>query len=174
MLALYEMLRVADQGVILIEPGDHALLEPYHTGVHSSYYWFLFSLKQWVKQKIGKRKAAFQDRYEPIGNYVYSISRREIEKVALGLNLDAIAVKGLNDFYVEGVEFEEVEQNGPLFTQIQKGLEEMDKSCLRRPELYGLLVTIIFKKSPSALCLDLLRQNRFKVTVLEKNPYIKS
>ena len=174
MVALYEMLRVADQGVILIEPNDQAVLEPYRMKVRSSAFWFLFSFKQWLKKKIGKQKAVFQNRYEPIGNYVYSISRREIEKVALGLNLDAMAIKGMNDFYLEGVEYEEVLNNGPLFQQVKKHIEELDKTCSRKPEHYGLLVAIIFKKLPSARCLDLLHQNQFDVTVLEKNPYIKS
>lgn len=174
MVALYEMLRVADQGVILIEPNDQAVLEPYRMKVRSSAFWFLFSFKQWLKKKIGKQKAVFQNRYEPIGNYVYSISRREIEKVALGLNLDAMAIKGMNDFYLEGVEYEEVLNNGPLFQQVKKHIEELDKTCSRKPEHYGLLVAIIFKKLPSARCLDLLHQNQFDVTVLEKNPYNKS
>jgi hypothetical protein len=127
-----------------------------------------------LKKKIGKQKATFQNRYEPVGNYVYSVSRREIEKVALGLNLDAIAIKGMNDYYREGVEFEEVANNDPLFREIKKHIEELDKTCSRKPEQYGLLVAIIFKKLPSAGCLDLLRQNQFDIAVLEKNPYIKS
>src|SRR5260221_12720268 len=102
MIALYEMLRVAKQGVILIEPNDQALAEPYRMGVAPSAYWLLFALKQWLKNYLGKPKATFPNRYEPHGNYVYSISRREIEKTALGMNLDAIAVKGMNDFYLDG------------------------------------------------------------------------
>ncbi len=174
MLALYEMLRVADTGVILIEPNDQAVLEPYRAGVSSSAYWFLFSLKQWLKKIIGWQNANVQHRYEPIGNYVYSVSRREIEKVALGLNLDALATKGMNDFYLEGVEYEDVSDNGPLFQQVKKHIKELDKMSSCKPERYGLLVTIIFKKLPSARCLDLLYQNQFEVTVLEKNPYITS
>jgi hypothetical protein len=85
-----------------------------------------------------------------------------------------MATKGMNDFYLEGVEYEDVSLNGPLFQQVKKHTEELDKTCSRRPELYGLLVTIIFKKLPSARCLDLLSLNQFEVTVLEKNPYIKS
>src|SRR5258706_773560 len=174
MIALYEMLRVADLGVILIEPNDQAVTEPYRIGVASSAYWCLFSLKQWLKKPFGKPHATFPNRYEPHGNYVYSISRREIEKTALGLNLDAIAVKGMNDFYIEGVEYEEVADNGPLFRKIKKQIEELVKNCSRRPEQFGLLVAILFKRLPSAACLELMRQNQFDVKILEKNPYIKS
>ena len=174
MLAVYEMLRVAGKGIILIEPNDQAILEPYKDGVHSLAYWFEFTMKQSLKKVIGKKSAEFPNRYESSGNYVYSISRREMEKVALGLNLDTIATKGLNDSYLEGVEYEEVGENGPLFRKVKQNIKRMDEISKRRPEAVGLLIAILFKGLPDQKCLELLRQNEFAVTALEKNPYINS
>ncbi len=48
--------------------------------------------------------------WEGSGNYVFAISRREIEKIALGLNLPQTVVKGLNDHYVKGCEFEPADE----------------------------------------------------------------
>lgn len=172
MLALYEMLRVSKNGIILIEPNDHNILEPYNTGINSSLFWNLFSLKQWVRRKIGKKPASYINRYESLGNYVYSISKRELEKVALGLNLDAIATKGMNDFYIEGVEFENIEDNGPLFKTVKENLDKLDTQSKHRPETYGLLVAIIFKKMPSSECLKQLQDQNFEITYLDKNPYL--
>ena len=38
------------------------------------------------------------------GNYVYTVSEREIEKLCLGLDLPHVYFKGLNDVYVPGGE----------------------------------------------------------------------
>lgn len=172
MLALYEMLRVSKVGVILIEPNDQNLIEPHRTGIRSSAFWFLFSIKQWIKRKLGRPQMQTSHRYETIGNYVYSISRRELEKVALGMNLNAIAFKGLNDDYLEGVEYEALAMDGPLFQKINASIERLDERSRRRPECYGLLAAMIFKELPSEQCLSALRQNQFEVMLLEKNPYI--
>src|SRR6267142_3287589 len=80
MLAVYEMLRVAEKGIVLIEPNDQAILEPYKDGMRSLAYWFQFSVKQSLKKFIGRKSAEFPIRYESSGNYVYSISKREMEK----------------------------------------------------------------------------------------------
>ena len=94
-LALYEMLRVAQKGVFLIEPNDQFPSEE--------------RVRAYVDDLNANRKACFpqldKDEYEGCGNYVYTISRRDMLKVALGLNLPQLAFKGLNDHYVKGCEF---------------------------------------------------------------------
>ena len=70
---IYELLRVARKGVVLIEPQDH------------------------------KDRG---DKYEEAGNYVYSLSRREMSKLARAANLAAVATKGQNDAFEAGLEFE--------------------------------------------------------------------
>jgi SAM-dependent methyltransferase len=85
-IALYEMLRVAKRGVILAEPNDRER-----------------SPLRLLMRLLGSKVPA--ETYEEDGNYVYSISEREITKVALGLNLPQVAFKRFNDAYLPGLEF---------------------------------------------------------------------
>src|SRR5207237_899676 len=48
------------------------------------------------------------------------ISEREMQKIALGLNLPAVAFKTFHDVYIEGVEKEKLNSNGPLFKKIKR------------------------------------------------------
>lgn len=76
-LGIYEMLRVAKKGIILIEPYDvlYTNVKPYI------------------------ENGDFHDDYEEAGNYKYQISLREINKIAWALNLPAVGAKGFNDPY---------------------------------------------------------------------------
>jgi SAM-dependent methyltransferase len=91
-IALYEMLRVARKGVILVEPNDRI-----HAPVRIA--------KAAIKTLLGRGQHMDKDAYEEDGNYVFSISRREMEKIALGINLPQVAFRPLNDFYAPGLEF---------------------------------------------------------------------
>ena len=48
-------------------------------------------------------RGIFEGYFESTGNYAYHISKREIEKVALALNYQYVAFKGLNDSYFSGL-----------------------------------------------------------------------
>jgi ubiquinone/menaquinone biosynthesis C-methylase UbiE len=85
-LALYEMLRVARRAVVLIEPQDE------YPGLP------LRGLKILIKRMTGRRFQTGYDSFEEVGNYVYTISKRELTKVALGLDLTHIAFRSLNFF----------------------------------------------------------------------------
>jgi len=108
MLALYEMLRVARMGVVLIEPTDSPALLPFRV--------VMLKMIKAVLLRMGLRRLVHNDdtgifsyaddSFEKVGNYVYCISEREIEKVAMGINLPFVAFKGFHDSYVPGVEFE--------------------------------------------------------------------
>lgn len=173
LIALYEMIRVAKKGVILIEPNDIATLDPYHTTMTSSFYWFIFSLKQWIKVKLGKQPAMLAPRYEISGNYVYTISQREIEKVSLGLNLECVAFKGLNDHYVKGAEHEVTSENGPIFREIKTNIERLNNIASTQPENFGLLIAMIFKEKPNERCRELLQKGGFEIRHTRKNPYLQ-
>jgi ubiquinone/menaquinone biosynthesis C-methylase UbiE len=78
MLGLYEMLRVARQAVLLIEPND---------------------IRRDNDLNSFPSKSSFADDYEEVGNYKYQISIREILKAAWSLYLPMCAVTGFNDPY---------------------------------------------------------------------------
>jgi ubiquinone/menaquinone biosynthesis C-methylase UbiE len=163
MLALYEMLRVANKGVFLIEPND-----PYVTDRVSN---VLFrGIKRIVKTLLGMD--AGKHSFEESGNYVYRISRREIEKVALGLNYKTVAFRGINDAFLAGVEREKLSANGPLQKKVKLLINTSNFLCKTGIADYGLLAAIIFKKEPSEELQLELSGKGFEVTHLPDNPYI--
>ena len=96
----------------------------------------------------------------------------EIEKVALGLNYPCVAFKGINDYYVNGVEFEEANDNSALFAQIKQKIANDDERCKRGYRNYGMLIAIIFKEKPNDLLTQKLQDATFEIYNLPKNPYI--
>ena len=83
MKATCEMRRVARRGVSLIEPCDHEFPDTAMTTISRL-------LKNFVKRLLGR--ATNGHRFEELGNYVYGISRREMEKVALRAGFPIIAL----------------------------------------------------------------------------------
>lgn len=120
MIALYEMLRVTKKGVVLIEPTDE--------------YWassfievLVMNIKNFIKIILGKK--VVRHNYEEVGNYIYSISPREIEKVAVAMNFKAVAFKGINDYYQPGVEYEKATNNSKLFKKIKRKISLQNWQC---------------------------------------------
>ncbi len=165
MIALYEMLRVAKSGVLLVEPNDGYIIDNYSN--------ILFrNLKNTIKYIL--RKKNIKHSFEESGNYAFSISEREIEKVALGLNFKMVAFKGINDVYLSGVEYEKTSENGPLQKKIKRKIciaNFLSKIGLNN---YGMLAAIIFKKMPSKKLLQKLIDDGFEIVYLPENPYISS
>jgi ubiquinone/menaquinone biosynthesis C-methylase UbiE len=164
MLALYEMLRVAKKGIFLIEPNDayvnRKLTEMAFRDVRDLI----------IKARVGKK--GIEPRFEESGNYVYSISRREIQKVALGLNYSVVAFKGINDAYVFGVEYEKLAEKGPLQKKVRRLIALKDLLCNLGLMEYNLLVAIIFKQEPSKELSHGLSEEGYEIVVLPENPYI--
>jgi SAM-dependent methyltransferase len=106
LLGLYEMLRVAKRGIILIEPNDSTNAEN--------------------KSYIGIND--YQDGYEEVGNYVYRISLRECLKAAWSLYLPCVIAKGFNDPYKPNQTFEEWQKE-------KKHLDDMIDDDSRPPNL---------------------------------------
>ena len=110
--------------------------------------------------------------FETSGNYVFSISRREIEKTALGLNFPTVAFKGSNDAYFVGGEYEKMSAKGPLQKKTKRAIARADFLCKLGFLNYGLLTAIIFKEKPSPELEHMLESDGYEVVHLPKNPYI--
>lgn len=163
-IALYEMLRISKTGVILIEPNDN----------YPSPWLKLLKLKSKniIKRILGKTIYHHDHwNYEEIGNYIYSISVREIEKVALGLNFSTIAYCYFNDYYEPGVENEKVDINSKLFKKVKSKIRYSDLYCKIGLKNYTHLICIIFKKEPDLKLKKELESSKFKVVDLPRNPY---
>lgn len=161
MAALYELLRVAKQGVVLIEPND-ALVNP-TWGERAT-----AACIAWSKRVLGKNPTA--PLFEEAGNYVYGFSNREVEKAALGLGLRHVAFKGLNDHYVPGVEREQVAADGPLFRRVRRRIRQKDLLCRLRLRQYDLFTTIVFKSRVGTATAHRLLGEGFRVVELPMNP----
>lgn len=166
-LALYEMLRVAREGVVLIEPadawsGDSSLAPLART---------FFSGIRLILGRQTERHA-----YEVSGNYLYTISVREMQKVALGVNLPMIARRSVNAFYRPGVETAPAgwKLHHPLFVKSRLMLTLKNVLSALRLIPYSLLVIVIFKRLPSKEGIQLLSDGGFKVERLPSNPYLQT
>jgi ubiquinone/menaquinone biosynthesis C-methylase UbiE len=119
-LGIYEMLRVAKHAVVMIEPQD-----------------------QWVDFPTRAGKAAAS--YERVGNYVYSMSQREVQKMCLGMNLVGYACKNLQDVYIQGCEFAKALPTDPVFTTMVNTVKMLEEKCQQNQEKWNYILTIFFK-----------------------------
>jgi SAM-dependent methyltransferase len=149
MIALYEMLRVAKKGVVLIEPQDS----------HADY-----------PLTAGEPVAG----YESIGNYIYTVSRRELQKVALGLDLPAIAYKNICDVYFDGVEYVKASEDEPLFVSLVNQIKDAEERCRNLQQKPNVLMAVIFKERPTQDVVDsFLAHDGWNIRSFPGNPYIQ-
>jgi ubiquinone/menaquinone biosynthesis C-methylase UbiE len=84
-LAFYEFLRVARRGFLLIEPiefGSRRLLDV---------------LRSVVKLLL-RRRSPIYELFEPVGNFIYRVSPREIERMLTAIQVPWFAIHPFNDF----------------------------------------------------------------------------
>lgn len=168
MLALYEILRVAKKGVCLIEPNDAYVNSNFTQSILRN----LKNLAKVLLRKTPVSEAFSKHAFEESGNYIFIISKREIEKVALGLNYKVVAFKGYNDAYFDGVENEKLADNGPLQRKVRRLIYLADMLCKMGLMDYANLVAIIFKQKPSDALLQGLLKEGYEIATLPNNPYI--
>jgi SAM-dependent methyltransferase len=163
-IALHEMLRVANIGVILIEPNDPI--------INKKFTPFLSI----IKKLLGKKSVGSHHNFEPVGNYVFSISNRELEKIQLGMHRRYIAFKYINDYYEPGFEF--ISLDSKIFSEQKK--IKTTKFIIKLRDLLtqyglispGILASILFKSEPNPSLLSNLKKIGWKIKVLPRNPYL--
>lgn len=161
--AMYEMMRVARKAVILIEPLDNKVSPP------------LFS-KLFNLLRVLLRKKSQEHTFETVGNYVYSISVREIEKFCLGMHYRDVAFKSMNDAYLDGGEFISLthlnsrKRAKTLWLKLKIRL--LDALCSLRLKSKTHLLAIVFKEQPEADIVAGLRNDGWDVKRLPLNPFL--
>jgi SAM-dependent methyltransferase len=180
-LALFEMLRVARVGVVLIEPRDYVV--DHGTARLTGPAGLLRGLAGWARNRAGvlSDKVKVRERYllgdppdyEESGNYKYMISSRELEKVALGSNLPALALKGLNDCYIRGGETEEASARSPVFKQMQIEVSKADRRTEAGLGSTSMLLAILFKSEPDTAARNFLNENDWLLLDLPRNPHVR-
>lgn len=180
-LAVYEMLRVAKKAVILVEPNDPILIVSANKNSIKKYFRKLsLKLDNILKFKNNwlswKEITSFQyndPAWEPSGNYTYSFSKRDLQKVAYGLNLPGYAFKGLNDSYVEGCEFEIADASiSRIFLRIQAEIDRKNQLCsegLAQPDL--IMHVIFLDENLLNSCENTFIKSGFTLERLKANPY---
>jgi 2-polyprenyl-3-methyl-5-hydroxy-6-metoxy-1,4-benzoquinol methylase len=161
--ALYEMIRVARRGVVIIEPHDPIAKMPLLL--------YLMNLTQFmpsIQQRIWKNRFSF----EPVGNFVYKVSEREFEKFAAGLNLPVVAFKYINPNFYHPGNITKV----PILldlTFLKLSAKKLLLDCLTRLKLIPgqVLATIVFKQMPTENTIATLKKAGYKVVRIPKNPY---
>jgi SAM-dependent methyltransferase len=163
-IALYEMLRVCKKGIILIEPNDPISKMPFLLFLKNI-------LERWdtkIVQKFWKNRYSFEE----VGNYVFKLSERECEKIAMGINLPAIAFKGTNNVHYDPSNAHESCES-PTFRKIQRKMQWRNFLCKTTLLPYQMLSAILFKQLPDEQTIDALKKDGYQVNILPKNPYLK-
>jgi len=164
-LAVYEMLRVVKKGIVLIEPHDPLSKMPFLLFLRNIFdNWNVNLLQKYWKNRYS---------FEEVGNYVFKLSERECEKIAMGMNLPAIAFKGINNNYYQASIAQEP-YNSKAFKKIQRKISWHNLLSKLTLMPYQVLSAIIFKQIPDDTTLQALKADGYKVYILPKNPYLKN
>jgi ubiquinone/menaquinone biosynthesis C-methylase UbiE len=162
-LALYEMFRVARKAVILTEPRDQ----------HADWS-ALLPVRNFLAERLGRRTTTRHE-FEPVGNYVYALSERELEKFLLGMHYAHIALIGCNDAYAEGVELvpmdSPLEKDRRMKKKILSSIRRSDLMCrlgLKKP---GFITAALFKQEPTSGLAASLRARGWELRQLPSTPY---
>ena len=167
-LGLYEMIRVAKKGAILIEPVDA---------------WYKMPLLLFLKNICDRFSPYLINKFwknrfswEVVGNYVFKISDREIEKIAMGTGLSCIAFKEVNTrlapIPAKWGDYLKVPLDERLYKKLKRKLAVWDFICKMRIIPFNTLCAVIFKEKPEKELLDELRKNKYRVIELPENPYL--
>jgi len=161
-IALHEMFRVAKTAVILTEPRDFMIDRG-----------FLYPILKVINKIRGKSNR--QHRFEEVGNYVYSLSEREMEKFQLGMHYRHLAFYGTNDSYKKDIEFVDLDSPAPSDKKMIRRIKTLIflqnllvKFGIRKS---GLLSVVLFKKNPDNSLKDSMSSMGWRLKDLPKNPY---
>jgi SAM-dependent methyltransferase len=176
LVALYEMIRVARHAVFLVEPNDTFDVVPAARGGGKIKQRIRDAMLLLLKGKLVPGAAAARfgaPMWEESGNFVYFLSRRDIEKVAFGLNLPNIVIKGLNDHYIKGCEFEPADESkSKIFRDIVSAIQRRDQRCKDGKCDYTVIMAGIFLQPIDAILRAAYSDAGWTVSDLPANPYV--
>lgn len=155
-IAFYEMLRVAKQGVVLIEPYDGPPR--------------LFDLIKEPMKKLlwGKAQTIH---FEPSGNFIYRIHPNQMAKKLAAMGCAAVAYKTFNDIYLPKYGASKAGATiGHRATRLAILLQDI--LCALRLLNPGLVTLIAFKHEPSVAFVSRYKKAGFTIWKLPQNPYI--
>jgi ubiquinone/menaquinone biosynthesis C-methylase UbiE len=165
-MAVYEMLRVSKKAVILIEPHDPMTKMPLLLALGN----ILDRINPKLLEKYWKNRYSFEE----VGNYVFKLSERETEKLAMGLNLPAVAFKGINNHYFDIKTASQIaDENSAGFRKIIAKRKYDDLLARLSLMPHQLLCAVIFKTLPELETIQALKKEGFRYYAFPPNPYLK-
>lgn len=164
-LGLYEMIRVAKKGVYLVEPLDVLTKMPILLLLKN----ILDSFNPFLINKVWKNRFS----WETVGNYVFKISEREIEKIAMGIGLPCVAFKRMNILTNIKENTKKVPVDKKLKRKIFLKIKFLDLLGYLHIIPYNMLCSFIFKEVPSQEIINDLKKMGYTVISLPENPYLK-
>jgi hypothetical protein len=122
-------------------------------------------------QKYWKNRYSFEE----VGNYVFKLSEREMDKLANGMGLPMVAFKGINNsYYHPSYSKEKADESSEAFRKIRRKLAFHDfPDAVFADAVAGYLCAVIFKKVPSEQVLAAMRRDGFQIHVFPPNPYAR-
>lgn len=162
--ALYEMLRVCKKGFVLMEPQDPVSKMPLLLA--------LLNLSTTFAKKASNSLWKNRFSYEPVGNFVYKISERELEKFAAALGLPLVAHRHINpNFYFKGCE--QLGLTSRKFCSIRLKKQILDLLVYLRLLPGQVLCSVVFKDSPGPDLIEDLISQGYRIVEIPKNPYTR-
>jgi SAM-dependent methyltransferase len=154
-IAFYEMLRVAKDAVVLIEPYDGPKR-------------FLEMIKEPAKKLLWGKNQTIH--FEPSGNYIYRINPKQIGKKMAATGYAAVAYKTFNDIYFPRFGKSKCGSMGHRITKL--AIFAQDILCALRLLNPALVTLVAFKNTSLSDVEQLCGKSGFKLIFLPKNPYV--
>jgi ubiquinone/menaquinone biosynthesis C-methylase UbiE len=176
--ALYEFIRVARKGFLLIEPNDRYRIDVTKSKIKNRFNWaqvkdliVKFTLQRYTLNEASS--LIYNDpSWEPSGNYTHTFSQRDFEKFAYGAGMHTLMFKGLNDHYIEGCEYEVADAKvSDVFAEIVNVITKKNFEMNAGMYQPDLLMIVVFIDKPTELQLKNFEKNKWKIIKLSPNPY---
>jgi hypothetical protein len=155
-LAFYEFMRVSRIGFVLIEPAELSARP--------------FEIVRTITKLVLRRRKPSYDLFEPVGNYIYRVSAREILRMLTAVQLRWFAMKTFNDFYVE---WNATQRRDSLLANLifKVGVGVQDALCLCRLMSPGQCVVFVPTCPAGDSVQQTLQAASFRIVSVPRNPY---
>ena len=168
-LALYEAFRVCKKGVLLIEPNDN-----FHHGnlIKKIFIKFKNLLKRLLKKKVYIDEYGFEE----VGNFIYTINNRELEKFLLGMHKRSIAFNKINDHYFKNIEYIKINSRNikDKFSFLKLRISILLKDLLCKIGILNESIgeIMLFKINPKSETIKDMEKYNWRLKKLPRNPYL--
>ena len=129
-----------------------------------------------MKRFLGKKVYKDEYGFEEVGNFIYTINFRELEKFLLGIHKTDIASTNLNDHHFKNIEFVSIKGRTIIEKLICMKLKTIIffKDILSNLSLLNFSIgeVILFKDKPSSEIIDKLKKSNWEYKELPINPYL--